>query len=258
MNVKIAGAYDEKRVRAPETDPLVSGAHGDLRVFDAQAVVDVKPVLRGVYADRAAGDDELVVDVKAVPAARGNAETAAAVDGEIVMAEDHAAAFVGDGRLAVFLAAGKAVLRARRQGQKDLVRLVDADARVVRAADLRSVQQDPYLGAVFGADDDAAVRERAGEHIAPRLRDDHVAVVGIGPAAVYRGAVAGEDDARRAGAVPVAGAVVARKPGGVAAVLGIPVHDGRESETLPVHEQQREQDGADKDGNADKVDMLMR
>ena len=218
----------------------------------------MQAVLRSVDRDCAAGDDQLVVDVKAVLAARRDAQAAAAVDRKIVMAENHAAAFVGDGRLGILRAACETVFRARRQSQKDLVGLIDADAGVVGAADLHPVQLDPDLGRAVRADNDAAIRERAGEHIAARLRNDHVAVVGVGPAAVDHGGVALEDDPRRAGVIPVPVPVVARKPGGVGAVLGIPVDDRGEAVTLPVHEKHGDQDGADEDGNAKEVDVLMR
>ena len=253
-----AGGDAEKALRVLDLDPLVPRLEGEGGVFRAEAVVHVQGVARGLDRDVAARDDEIVVRVDAVLPARRDAQTAGAVYGEIVPACDDAAAPGLHGLVAVNLAAGHAVLGPVREGEEDLVGLVDAQARVVRAGDVRPVQHDPDLGAAVGAHDEGAVLQRAGDAIAPGLGEDHLVVIGVGPAAADAGVVAEKGDLRRAGGVPGTVAVVAGEEGGIAALYRVPVHDGLDAEALAVYEQDRDKERADEDGNADEINVLVR
>ena len=258
VNVKAAGGNVQERVRPLEVQAFVPRADFEGSLFDVQTVIDVDAVLGRVDGDAAAGDGQLVVDVNAMLVSRREREAAAAVDGEIVMTEDHAAGVVGQGRFGIRRAARHAVFGSVREGQEDLLRLLHAQARIVGAADVRPVEQDPDLGAAVGADDNAAVRERAGDHIASGLGDDHIAVIDVGSASGDRGAVPGERDARGAGRTPASVTVVSGEEGGIAAALRIPVHDGSEAEAFAVYERSGEQERTDKDGNANQINVLMR
>ena len=100
--------------------------------------------------------------------------------------------------------------------------------------------------------------QRAGNHIAPCLGNDHVTVIDVGPASGDGGAVPGQADAGGGRAVPASVAVVFGEVCGIGAALGVPVLHGLDPEAGAVHKQGRDQDGADKDGNADPVKMSVR
>ena len=141
FDIDAAGGDVQERIRALDVDALVARAQDQRGLFQAEAVVYVDGVLGRVHRDFAAGDDQLVVYVDAVLIGRRDRETAAAVNGEVVAAEDRAAGVVIEGGLGIFRAARHAVFRARSEGQEDLVRLLDTQARVVGAADVRPVKQ---------------------------------------------------------------------------------------------------------------------
>ena len=78
--------------------------------------------------DSSPGDDERIIDIDAVLKSRCNRQTAAAVDGQIIMGKDRAAGIVRQRLLGVDSPAAERVLRVLRQGQEDLVRLIDPQA----------------------------------------------------------------------------------------------------------------------------------
>ena len=100
--------------------------------------------------------------------------------------------------------------------------------------------------------------KRAREHIAPGLGDDDVPVVDVRASAGDGGMVTGESDTRGADRAPAPVTVVSGEEGGITAALCVPVHNGLEAEALAVYEQDGEQECADKDGNADQINVLVR
>ena len=223
-----------------------------------QRLVCPQAVGRSGDSDGAAGDDQIVVCGNAVLVARRDRERAAAVDGEIVVREDRAVRPVVQSGLGIALPAGEAVFTALRQGQEDLVRIVDAQARVVRAGDVHSVKHQPDLGRVLGVHDDAAVRKRAADHIAPGACDDHVPVIGVGTAAVYSGSLPLQGDHGGAVDRPAARQIVCREVGAAGIALGILVHDDLNSQALAVDEQDGDRYGQQQHDNADKIKQFMR
>ena len=131
LDVKAAGRDAELRFIPLDMDALVPRADRERGVFAAEALVDVDAVARGVDDDPAAADDQLVIGVDAVLIPCRDAQGPAAVDGEIIAAEEHAAHLVCKRALAVRFAPGEAVFRPLGQGEKDIVGLLDADGRVV-------------------------------------------------------------------------------------------------------------------------------
>ena len=257
-DLNVAGGNVQKRLFPLEVEPFIPGPELQLRIFDAQAVVCVNGVLGRFDADAAAGDDQLVIGVDSVLVCACDRKTAAAVDGEIVAAEENAADIVGCGGFGIRSAAAHAVLRALRERQKNLVRLLCNQARAVLAADIHAVQQEPDLGAAVRADRDTAVGQRARENIAACLGDDDAAVIGIGPASCNHGMIPGEGDPCCAGGIPGTVPVVEREKDGVAASFRVPIHNCFQPEAFAVDEQDREKKRTRKDGNADQINMLVR
>ena len=131
FDVKAAGCDAKLRFLPLDMDTLIPGADRERGVFTAEALVDVDAVAGCVDDDPAAGDDQLVIGVNAVLIPCRDTKGTAAVDCEIIAAEEHAAHIVCKRALAVCIAPGEAVFRPLGQGDKDLVSLLDADGRVV-------------------------------------------------------------------------------------------------------------------------------
>ena len=119
--------------------------------------------------DISPGDDERIIDVDAMLISRRNRQTAAAVDGQIIMGKDRAAGIVRQRLLGVGGPAGERVLRILRQGQEDLVRLIDPQAGVIGAANRHAVQPDPDLGGIMGVHDDLSILQGTGEYVPPAI-----------------------------------------------------------------------------------------
>ena len=119
--------------------------------------------------DISPGDDERIINVDAMLISRRNRQTAAAVDGQIIMGKDRAAGIVRQRLLGVDSPAGERVLRILRQGQEDLVRLIDPQAGVIGAADRHAVQPDPDLGGIMGVHDDLSILQGTGEYVPPAI-----------------------------------------------------------------------------------------
>ena len=245
-------------VVSPRGDTVVARLKAERGGADAQAVVCADGVGLGLDRNAAAGDHQVVLGDDTVQIRRSDRERAAAVDGEIVVREDHAVRPVALSRGGEDHGARHAVVAPLGQGQKDLFRLVDTQAGVVRAAQLHAVEEQPDLGGGVGVDDHAAVGERAGEHEPARAGDDHVPVVGVGAAAGDGGAVAPEGDDRGAAAVPGAVEVVGGEIDRAGVRLIVLVHDDLDAETLAEQEQDGEQKGEHEHDNADGIKVFVR
>ena len=255
---KLTGVDIHKALGVFEIQGIVPCVHRDRRAAEIQRVIGMQAILRGADRQRPAGDDQIVVDGNTVQSLRRDRETAAAVDGQVVVGEDHPVRAVGQGCLGIGAAAGHAVVRSFRQGQKDLVCLIDAQAGVIPAAQLRAVQQQPDLGALFRVDDDAAALQRTAEDIVPGAADDNIPVVKIRTAARNRGRIPGERDDRGSPAVPVAPEIVGGEVCGTDRPLGIRVHQDLYAEAFAVDKQDRQQQDQQKNRNADQVNGFMR
>ena len=119
--------------------------------------------------DISPGDDERIINVDAMLISRRNRQTAAAVDGQIIMGKDRAAGIVRQRLLGVVSPAAERVLRVLRQGQEDLVRLIDPQAGIIRAAYRHVVQPDPDLGGIMGVHDDLSILQGTGEYVPPAI-----------------------------------------------------------------------------------------
>ena len=119
--------------------------------------------------DSSPGDDERIIDIDAVLKSRCNRQTAAAVDGQIIMGKDRAAGIVRQRLLGVDSPAGERVLRILRQGQEDLVCLIDPQTGIIGAADRHAVQPDPDLGGIMGVHDDLSILQGTGEYVPPAI-----------------------------------------------------------------------------------------
>ena len=164
-------------------DAVVAGADREIRFHDPDAVVDVNAVARRRDADRPACDHELVVAFDPMLVAAGDREGAAAVDRQVIMCVDDAAGAVLDRFVRIRLAARQAVLRPFFQCEKNLVRLIHTNCRIVTAGDVHAVQHDPDFGVVVGVHDDAVVRECPGDRVFSAGGDIDAAVVDVCAAA---------------------------------------------------------------------------
>ena len=257
-DVNGAGLNVEIAVLFCDCNAVISRRDGNVGVLDAKTVVCPNGVCSGLHGDRAAGDDQIVVGGDAVLPAAGDGEAAAAVDGQILVGKDNAVCAVCQGGLRVFRTALEGVLCPLSQGQEDLVRLVNADAGIIRAGDVHAAQKDPDLRGGIGIHNNAAVGEGAGEDIGSAAGDVDITVIEVGAVAGDRAAIAIQRDDSGIGAVPVPVLIVGGEVDRVGVTLCVLVYDGLKAKTGAVHKEYSKQEREHDDNGADPIDMLMR
>ena len=208
---------------------------------------------RGFYNDGASCDDQVVVGVDAVFIGSRYGKGTASAYGQIVVGENGASGIVRKGLFRVCLAAYHDVFCPFRQGKEDLVGLIDADGRIVRAGQENAGKKDPYLGIIVGVHDKAPAFQLPCHDIAAGGGDDHVRALYIGSASFYGGGAAFQSDMNSAFCVPAAVQVVLRKPDGAFVPVGILVSDHLYAQGFPVHEEDCQKHRAYQDRQTDPV-----
>ena len=182
------------------------GLDGEAAVGDRDAVLAPNGAFGGTDLVDAAGDGHLVLAHDAVARGGGDDQLAGAVEGDVVLGEDHGVHVVVVD-LDEAAAVGEGVDGALGKGLEDLIRLDDVDGREGLGVNRHVVQHQLDLVVLVRVDDDAAVFQRAGENVGARRGDgdgaagDLHAVRGSGNA----GAVQGDEN--RFGSIIVTGQI---------------------------------------------------
>ena len=155
-------------------DTVFSGDDGEIGVHDAHVVLSGQTVGGAVDVVDAAGDLQRILGHDAVTCRGGDDENAAAVQGQVILGEDHGVDVVSvNGREGA--AVGKSVGGARRQGEEHLVCLTDVNGCAGLTVDGHTVENQLSFVALSRVDDDHAVVQGAGENVGSLVGDGDVA-----------------------------------------------------------------------------------
>ena len=234
-------------------DAVLPGGNRQIRRCHPEVIIDPEAVAGNCDGDGSAGDDQIILRGDSVQGGRNDTQAAVPVNCQIIMGKDDRVGSVRRGVLRECIPAGQAVFRSVREGQENLIRLIDPDACVIAAVEGYAAEHDPDFGIPRSVHDNVSVGQLTGNNILSALGNHQAAVQPIGSVSGDLRGISAKGDLYGFRGIPASVQVILREIFTAGVSFRVRVRNPLDSELFTVHEQNGHNQGKHNDDDANPI-----